>query len=400
MSTSIFNPFFIFPILAAFLAPATVEATDLAELNSKLDSIKEKYVPDSRLALFERDEDVDAKVASVRTTSPEARDALLELDKEIPDWTIRVALFPEENPKLGGKWRALVNFSAIQLQKKPDYGSEWGTQSVMGTPVRIIDRTDGWVLIQNFDGYLGYTFAGSVAPLTKEEYDAWLASARLVATESRSWIYAEPSRESGIVSDLTAGCVVVWKNKETRDGFYRVETPDGRLGWIPESEATEWGEWLATRELNAENLIATARRFLGSPYVWGGATTNGVDCSGLVSLSFRLNGWTILRDVSQIRREGIDVDISNGWRAFQPGDLLIFGSKRKDGSISWRHVGIYIGEGRFVHSATSVHENSLDPDSPIYDARNAKELIKVVRMIGAPKTEHYRPIGENQFFQM
>ena len=124
----------------------------------------------------------------------------------------------------------------------------------------------------------------------------------------------------------------------------------------------------------------------------GGTTSKGVDCSGLVSLTFRINGYNILRDVSQLRREGIDVDISQGYKNFQPGDLLIFGKKRANGAHSWRHVGFYIGDGRFIHSATSVRENSLDPNSPIYDASNARDLIKVVRMIGAPHTEHFHPL--------
>lgn len=386
-----------FSITALLIGNVSAE-NSADSLKERLNSIKAEHTPDLRLNLYDASIDEQTKKASVATTSKDAKDAVMALKNDFPEWTIEAALYPEENPELNGKWRALVNFAAIQLQKEPDHASEWGTQSVMGMPVRIIKKEKrGWILIQNYDGYFGYTTAGSVCPKTKEEYDAWTSAKRLVSTVLHGHIYSAPKRDSATISNLTAGCVLLWKNEETKNEFYAVETPNGRQGWVPVSEAKEWEKWNEECELTADNLIATARLFLGSPYVWGGNTTNGMDCSGLVNIAFRLNGYSILRDVSQIRREGIDVDLSNGWKDFQPGDLLIFGKKRADGSASWRHVGIYIGDARFIHSATSVHESSLDPDSPDYDPGNAKELIKVVRMIGAEKTEYFRPLNENQF---
>ncbi len=367
-------------------------------MTERLNAIQANYTPDLRLELFEVSLDSDACEAEVSTTSSSARDAILAVQNEFPTWRIKVSLYPEENEELDGKWRGLVNFSSIQLQKGPDFAAEWGTQAVMGSPVRIIKRSsNGWLLIQTFDGYLGYTPSGSIHAMSKEEYVGWLESKRLVTLDNYGFIYSKPSFESGTISDLTIGCVLVWKDSEVQNGFYHVETPDGRPGWLPTSNGMEWRAWLDSRELTADNLISTARRFLGSPYVWGGTTSKGVDCSGLVSLSFRVNGYTILRDVSQIRREGIEVDITKGYGNIQPGDLLIFGKKQANGSTSWHHVAIYIGEGRFIHSATSVHESSLDPSSPIYDQSNASKLIKVVRMIGAPSTEHFRSLRENQF---
>lgn len=389
----------LFIVTLAFFGGKTKGNDQTHALQMRLAEIQSQHTPDLRLDLFETTIDAESKKARVETTSAEAREAVRKITSEFSDWTIEAALYPEENRELNGNWLALVNFSAIQLQKKPSHASEWGTQSVMGMPVRIIKKApNGWLLIQNYDGYFGYTTSGSVCPKTQEAYNAWFKAKRIVSTELHGHIYTEPSLKSTTLSDLTAGCVVLWKDETIQNNFYKVETPNGRVGWIPVSEGTEWEEWVATRELTADNLIKTARSFLGSPYVWGGNTTNGMDCSGLVNLCFRLNGYCILRDVSQLRREGIDVDRSEGWKNYQPGDLLIFGKNRADGSTSWRHVGIYIGNGRFIHSATSVHEGSLDPESPDYDAYNAKELIKVVRMIGAPHTKYYCPLGETSFF--
>jgi len=385
-----------------FLSSSLIADESKNELAARLDKIKQEITPDARLDLFEisLDENATPNRAEIITTSPEAAEEVKKIADDFPGWKLDVKLYPEENEELEGRWRAIVVFSTIQLQKEPDFASEWGTQTLMGTPVRVIKKApDGWLLIQNFDGYFGYTPAGNVVRKTREEYNAQLASKRLVYLPSFGFVYSAPDADSQTISDLVAGCVLEWKNEETSGDFYRVETPDGRTGWVLKRETQEWNEWLATRELNAENLIATARRLLGAPYVWGGTSPKGVDCSGLVSLSFRLNGYNILRDVSQIRREGIDVDISQGWRNFQPGDLLIFGKKRANGSTHWRHTAIYIGEGRFIQSATGVRESSLDPNSPDYDAHNARELIKVVRMIGADHTKYFRPIAENPCYQ-
>ncbi len=382
------------------LSATFVGADESAQtLKARFDEIKTEFAPDSRLDLFDATFDVDGQTALLETSSKKACEAARRIASDFPDWKIDVLLYPEENPKLNGKWRALVNFSSIQLQKGPDHASEWGTQSVMGTPVRILKRDGGWVLVQNDDGYLGYTTSGSVCPKTEAEFDAWRRAKKIVWLENYGFIYSEPRLDASTISDLTPVCALVWKDEKTENEFYRVETPDGRLGWIPQKGSMEFNEWLASRQLTSDALISTARRFLGSPYVWGGNTSKGMDCSGLVSLTFRINGRNILRDVSQIQREGIEIDLSQGYKNLQPGDLLIFGKKRenlaKNGTdgYSWRHVGIYEGDGRFIHSATSVHESSLDPDSPIYDEYNAKELIKVVRMIGAPYTDHFHPLS-------
>lgn len=384
----------------AFFAVLTaVQADERQDLNAKLTDIKTQFAPDSRLELF--NVEFDESNVLVETTSADAKAAVLELANDFPQWKIKALKYPEENPELDGKWRAVVNFSTIQIQAGPDFASEWSTQSLMGTPVHVLKKTPSyWIMIQNYDGYIGYTTAGSVHRVTESEFSKWRDSKRLVWLDNFGSIYSEPSLDSPTISDLVAGNVVVWKDEETRNGFRRVETPDGRLGWILENGSQEWREWTDSRELTADNLIASARRLLGYPYVWGGASSKGVDCSGMVNFAFMTNGYNILRDVSQIRREGIDVDISQGWKNFNPGDLLIFGKHRDDGTTQWRHVGIYIGNGRFIHSATSVHESSLDPESPDYDPGNAQQLIKVVRMIGAPETEHFHPISKNKFFEM
>ncbi|MDO5307908.1 MAG: SH3 domain-containing C40 family peptidase [Planctomycetia bacterium] len=373
---------------------------DPNELAAVIDPIQERLAPDARLEYFNFTVDLNhsPRRATIETTVPQAKEEILNAVKSFDDWQVDVKILPQENADLNGRWRALVRFSTIQLQRRPEYASEWMTQSIMGAPVKILKReSNGWSLIQNYDGYIGYTPSGNLQPLTEEEYLQWLNAKRLICVSRFAFIYRERNASGDTISDLVAGNVLVDLDDSDDPNFKHAQTPDGRQGWVKADDVMDWNLWVQSRQLNAENIIATARSLMGAPYVWGGTTTKGVDCSGLVNVAFYLNGYNIMRDVSLIRLEGIDVDRSQGWSNYQPGDLLIFGEPRPSGAMNWRHVAIYIGEGRFIHSATSVRENSLDPNDPDYDRYNATRIIKVVRMLGAPKTEHFHPIQENIF---
>ncbi len=380
-------------------AASTENGTDAIE--RRLVELRKETINDLRLNVFAWKIDAKSQTVRLETTLETARDAVRKtFASEFPKWRVETVLLPEENAELDGRFFGWANFSTIQIRKEPRYSAELTSQSRMGTPVRILKREGGWLLVQNADGYLGYTTAGSVKSATRDEFNRWVDAKKLIWLDAFGAIYSEPNENSAPISDLTAGNVTVWKNEETSGDFYRVETPDGRLGWIRKSGATEWSAWLeANKELSAERLIATAKRFLGTPYVWGGTSAKGVDCSGLTSLSFYLNGFCLLRDVSLLQGEGVEVDLSQGRDALTPGDLLIFGAKRADGSTYYRHVAIYLGDDRFIHSATSVRINSLDPDAPDFDAYNASQLIKAVRYVGAPKDEYFQWIGDNPFYR-
>ncbi len=389
-------------------AAAVAAANDAAPTENEADAMERRLVElrketinDLRLNVFAWEIDAKSQTVRLETTLETARDAVRKtFASEFPKWRVETTLLPEENAELDGRFFGWANFSTIQIRKEPRYSAELTTQSQMGTPVRILKREGGWLLVQNADGYLGYTTAGSVKSATRDEFNRWVDAKKLIWLDAFGAIYSEPNENSAPISDLTSGNVTVWKNEETSGDFYRVETPDGRLGWIRKSGATEWSAWLeANKELSAERLIATAKRFLGTPYVWGGTSAKGVDCSGLTSLSFYLNGFCLLRDVSLLQGEGVEVDLTQGRSALKTGDLLIFGAKRADGSTYYRHVAIYLGDDRFIHSATSVRINSLHPDAPDFDAYNASQLIKAVRYVGAPKNEYFQWIGDNPFYR-
>jgi cell wall-associated NlpC family hydrolase len=112
------------------------------------------------------------------------------------------------------------------------------------------------------------------------------------------------------------------------------------------------------RRGSPEDVVATARRFLGTPYLWGGMTSQGIDCSGFASRVYHANGVDLPRDADQQWSDPAAAAVEPA--ALRPGDLLFFGTDPKNVT----HVGIYEGDRRFINATTHetpvVREDRLD----------------------------------------
>ena len=132
-----------------------------------------------------------------------------------------------------------------------------------------------------------------------------------------------------------------------------------------------------------ETILATARRFFGVPYFWGGTSAKGMDCSGFTKTVFFLNGVLLPRDASQQVFVGEPVDTTGGID-LRPGDLLFFGfratAERKERVT---HVGISLGGKRFIHASTDVRVNSLAPADTDYSQHREQMFLRARRIIGA-----------------
>lgn len=129
------------------------------------------------------------------------------------------------------------------------------------------------------------------------------------------------------------------------------------------------------KKISAEGIIGMARKLRGVAYLWGGTTPAGMDCSGLTKVCFLNQGIILRRDASEQALTGMRLD--SDWHRYEPGDLVFFESPATGRII---HVGIYVGEGLYIHSQGMVKVNSLDERSIYYVKSN--KLSGASRIIG------------------
>ena len=345
------------------------------------DSLKHKFAPDKRVALFDVDYSFSGKNVMLRgvTTSPEAKAALLDgLAKANYKAMDCLQLLPDEK-ELESKTYGILNISVSNLHIKPDFSSEMVTQGLMGMPVRILQR-DGWYRIQTPDNYIAWIHRVGVHPVTKAELAVWNSAEKIVVTSHYGFVYSQPNRDSQTVSDVVAGNRLRWKG--TKGAFYKVAYPDGREGYIPKSVSMPENKWRASLKQDAGSIIRTSHTLMGIPYLWAGTSSKGVDCSGFIRTILFMHDIIIPRDASQQAYVGEHIDITSDFSNLQPGDLVFFGSEatpeRKERII---HVGMYIGNKRFIHSQGDVHISSFDPADELFDGYNLNRLLFATRVL-------------------
>ena len=372
-------------VAATILACSTNDKNEqiLKDFDSVSQQIKQEFAPDRRLKTYEAELIVDKQLASTpvlkgSTTEPQAKDALIaalkEKNIEVLD---SMVLLP--HPSLGDKTFGITALSVMNLRTGSGYAAEAATQTIMGMPVRILEKRAGWTRTMTPEGYIAWVSSGSIQPMNETEYNEWTAAPKMIVTTHYTLFRESPSHNSAVVSDGVWGNTV---RAEGRSGsFYKVILPNGKIAYVNNSDVEPFDKWLENRNPSAENIIATAKQFLGFPYMWGGTSIKAMDCSGFTKTVFFLNGVIITRDASQQAKTGVDVEITEGFTNLQKGDLIFFGSKATaEKSERVTHVGIYLGNGEFIHAATSVRINSLLTDAANY-YEGSTRLVRVKRLL-------------------
>lgn len=181
-------------------------------------------------------------------------------------------------------------------------------------------------------------------------------------TSSKVALLTRPSAEAPAAAYLEYHTRVAILGREK--GYYLIRLPDDRTGWVPEKNVRLEGERAyeppATEEVSAlrKAVIASGTNYLGKPYVWGGTGPDGFDCSGLMETIFAENGISISRGAKDQYKNGRKVKRKD----LRPGDLIFFETYAKGVS----HVGVWIGNGNFLHSESSDAGVTITPISIPY----------------------------------
>ena len=276
----------------------------------------------------------------------------------------------------GPQW-AVVNSSSCFLRLKPDYESGNESQALMGTVLRVKGAERYWRKVDAPDYQNVWTTQLNLALMDEAGKDAWIAAPKYICNVEYTHLFAEPSATADRVCDFTLGDLVR-KGADTRQGWVQVYLPSGKACWARAYDVMDLDEWIRTREATPEKLVATARRFLGTPYMWGGASVKHFDCSGLVQFVYRQCGVVLLRNAREQIHTGEEIPYD--FDKMQPGDLLYYGTPASPGKrMVVAHVAMYIGDKKIIHSSQVVRINSLVPGTDDYYDR---ELLGVRRMLG------------------
>ena len=205
----------------------------------------------------------------------------------------------------GPQW-AVVNSSSCFLRLKPDYESGNETQCLMGTVLRVKGEDRYWRLVDAPDYKDVWTTQLNVAFMDEAGKDAWIAAPKYICNVEYTHLFAEPSTVARRVCDFTMGDLVR-KGTASRQGWVQVFLPSGRECWARAYDVMDFDEWVRTREATRENLIATAERLLGTPYMWGGASIKHFDCSGFTQFVYRQCGIVLPRNAREQIHTGEEI---------------------------------------------------------------------------------------------
>lgn len=272
--------------------------------------------------------------------------------------------------------KAVVNVPICPLLAQPNCHSQRVDEALFGMTLEVLDQTTSelWRVRTSYR-YEGYARADSLAVGGQVER-AWAELPKKVALHKNHCdVVCAPSVRARCMVTLPMGAVVA-VSPEAQEGWQRVLLPDGSGGYVRDSWLDAYHADpvdLPERALR-ERLTETAMRYARAPYRWGGKTPQGIDCSGLLSMAYLLNGITVCRDarmepgfaLMEIAPEDMDV-----------GDAIFFPG----------HVAMYLGGGRYIHAtgkagSDGVAINSLDPADPDYRSDLAERVTQVGSYVG------------------
>ena len=375
---------FIILLFGFFLSCSkSLKTNTIAE--SIYSTIKKELAPDKRTELFDIQFHLlnGKTILEGETTSKKAFSKLLDSLKYTQiNYKSKVRILPDSAVK--NRQFAVAKNSVINIRSTPNHSAELSTQGLLGMTLKVLDKNGDFYRIQTPDNYISWVDKGGIQTMNKKEFDHWNTSKKVLFTKSFGYVFATKNKNSTIIADITLGGMLKYLSEDT--SFYQVEYPDNRTGFIKKNEAITYDSWLKNLESTPENIEIIAKKMIGFPYLWGGTSAKGMDCSGFTKMVYLMNGFIIPRDASQQINAGKTVDQHLKFKGLEKGDLLFFGEKAsKNRKQRVTHVGIWLGNEKmeFIHSSGNVHISSMDPDQPNFDAFNKNRYIGSKRYINS-----------------
>jgi cell wall-associated NlpC family hydrolase len=229
-------------------------------------------------------------------------------------------------------------FSILAMRESPDHKSEMINQVLFGEPFEIIDESGDWNKIRlAHDGYIGWILAQQIQKIESKDYRDLIDTPQHVVNDTLDLLEHEtPSKTRTVLAG-------------SQLPFFNNDEKKVKVG----SDFFQFRGRISSRKRTRKELLMNAYLYSNAPYLWGGRSAFGIDCSGLTQMAYLLTGMSLLRDASQQATQGKTLDFVE---EAQAGDLLFFDNE--NGQIT--HVGIFIRDNRILHASGSVRIDGID----------------------------------------
>jgi len=254
-----------------------------------------------------------------------------------------------------------VNINVADIRAEPRFQSERTSQALFNETVEILDEQDGYLRVKSWDGYIGW-----IASQFTSKYGKYRSDKTYLVISNLAVGFTYPDIDSARIVYLPYGCRLYGGEE---GGFLRISSERYGEIYVRLTDTLCLTNPLEPFLPDRGSIINEAEKFLSAPYLWGGRSFFGIDCSGFVQTILRRFGWEIPRDTKDQIKFGVGINRKN----IRNGDLLFFP----------RHVALAVSKREFIHSSSSnggVAYNSFDRKSPLYNEYLYKEF-KTARRI-------------------
>lgn len=342
------------------------------EFDDRIKQISKKYILDNSLEVSEIEVDLknQGPTFTGMTTNVDIYNKIRAYSDSL-SFGNDVILLPD--PSLGDSTRGIINVSVTPIRDRSSHTAQMVDQAIMGNWVKILIENDDWYLIQTHYKYVGWITKSAVHKCTNNFLSDWNEKARYRIKKLNSIIYSEANMSSIPISDGVLNNRL-YITKDLVD-WSEVILPDGRVGYIEKQDIE-----LMTQDKDLTDqisiVISNALSMKGVPYLWGGNSSKGNDCSGFTQTAFMSSGIQLPRDARQQAKVGKPIIDDQ----LKEGDLLFFGTGDRI-----THVGISMGGDKFIHQGSKlegkVDIHSLNPDSPLYNSYRKETFLFAKRVI-------------------
>lgn len=246
----------------------------------------------------------------------------------------------------------ICELTLIPVRKKPSDKSEMTNQLLFGDIFTIVEINKNWCkIISNHDNYEGWIDKKQINHISIDEYDRIINSNKMCIDTPVTELWNNSHKTLVVMGSLIYGC---------ENGSFNFGSNSYIINTLPAT---------IKNNIDGKAIIEKAKSYLGSPYLWGGRSPFGIDCSGLVQIVFRCCGIDLKRDASQQSKNGTTI---NFVEETLPGDLAFFDNE--EGVIT--HVGIMLNNKQIIHASGKVRIDNIDHEG-IYDNAEKKYTHKL-----------------------